>query len=60
MDKPLFEETETAFLQAVDLGSTVQVGQPPRYGVVKWLGMFPRGSACVPEPCANGRLVLSW
>ncbi|XP_064388852.1 ubiquitin carboxyl-terminal hydrolase CYLD-like isoform X4 [Halichondria panicea] len=22
--------------------------------------MFPRGSACVPEPCANGRLVLSW
>ena len=34
MDKPLFEETETAF-QAVDLGSTVQVGQPPRYGVVK-------------------------
>ncbi len=45
MDKstPVEEEAETAF-QAVDLGSTVQVGEPPRYGVVKWLGMFPGGS----------------
>ncbi len=38
MDKPLFEETETAF-QAVDLGSMVQMGEPPRYGAVKRLGI---------------------
>ncbi len=54
MDKPLVQEAETAF-QAVDLGSTVQVGEPPRYGVVKWLGMFPGGS----EPMAGIELVRS-
>ncbi len=44
MDKsPVEEEAETAF-QAVELGSTVQVGKPPRYGVVRWVGMFPGGS----------------
>ncbi len=44
MDKsPVEEEAETAF-QAVELGSTVQVGKPPRYGVVQWVGMFPGGS----------------
>ncbi len=37
-------EAETVFQEAggFEVGSTVQVGQPPRYGVVRWLGSFPR------------------
>ncbi len=39
------QEAETVFQEAggFEVGSTVQVGQPPRYGVVRWLGSFPKG-----------------
>ena len=28
-------------LHKLEVGSTVQYGDPPRYGVVKWMGVLP-------------------
>ncbi len=44
-DKVTVKKAETAYQEAggFELGSTVQVGFPPRYGVVRWLGHFPKG-----------------
>ena len=39
----LFQEAETVFQQAGELsiGCVVQVDDPPRYGVLQWIGTFP-------------------